>query len=194
MKINIKRKAEQKPTKWSGGTTTELAIFPETSSYSERNFNYRISSAQVEDEESVFTKLPGVSREIMILEGELELFHKNKYSKYLKTFDTDSFSGEWDTSSKGKVTDFNLMTMGNTSGKIEAISLKNDVKYNIIKKSEASEIALYLFSGSAEISTENDVFTLNEKDFCIISESQFTKLEINTISDCTIIKTEIFRS
>lgn len=193
MKINIKRKEEQISTKWSGGTTTELAISPETSLYSERNFTYRISSAIVEDEESVFTKLPGVSREIMILEGELELIHKDRYSKHLKPFNTDSFSGEWNTSSKGKVTDFNLMTMGNTSGKIEAISLKNNATYNIITKSEASEIALYLFNGSAEISTENEVFTLNEKDFCHISECQSIKLKINTTSDCTIIKTEIFR-
>lgn len=47
---------------WSGGTTKELVIMPEGSSYPERRFGFRISSAEVQLESSVFTLLPGVKR------------------------------------------------------------------------------------------------------------------------------------
>jgi environmental stress-induced protein Ves len=57
---------------WSGGITTQLAIYPKDANYKKQNFQFRISTATVEIEESVFTKLPGVSRKLMILNGENE--------------------------------------------------------------------------------------------------------------------------
>ncbi len=45
---------QQKISTWSGGTTTELFIYPEVAEYSERNFDFRISTATVEVEESNF--------------------------------------------------------------------------------------------------------------------------------------------
>lgn len=39
----------------------------------------------------------------------MDLEHKNQYSKTLLPFEIDRFKSEWDTSAKGKVTDFNLM-------------------------------------------------------------------------------------
>ncbi|MBO4847781.1 MAG: HutD family protein [Clostridia bacterium] len=53
---------ENSTTRWSGGTTTELYIWPKGASYKERRFDFRISTAYCELEESVFTPLPGVKR------------------------------------------------------------------------------------------------------------------------------------
>lgn len=62
MKCEIKviTKEQQKTSTWSGGTTTQLAIYPEDADYGKRNFTWRLSSATVEAEESVFTSLPGI--------------------------------------------------------------------------------------------------------------------------------------
>lgn len=122
--IEIIRKAEQNTSIWSGGTTTQLAIFPKDAVYSERNFLWRISSAKVEVEESLFTHLPGIWRWIMVLEGELRLEHEGHHKAILVPFEQDSFSGDWTTRSFGKVTDFNLMMAHGCEGELEAIRLE----------------------------------------------------------------------
>ena len=89
MHVTFIPKSSQKETEWSGGTTTQLFIFPEESSYVQRDFLFRISTAEVKVDESTFTKLPDVSRVIMILDGEIKLNHEGKSIKVLKKFDTD---------------------------------------------------------------------------------------------------------
>ena len=95
---------------WSGGTTTQLWIWPEDADYAKRNFIWRVSTARVECEESEFTHLPGIERCLMILEGGVTLHHRDHYDKELKRYDQDNFSGDWHTVSRGCAKDFNLMT------------------------------------------------------------------------------------
>ena len=121
--IEIIRKKQHKTSEWSGGTTTELYIYPKDSLYGDRNFKWRLSSAKVEVEQSTFTSLPGISRLIMVIEGELLLKHEGHHNAVLKAFEQDSFSGEWTTTSFGKVIDFNLMMAQGYKGKLEAISV-----------------------------------------------------------------------
>ena len=127
MKIEHIKASDLITSQWSGGTTTQLAIYPQNAEYKERNFQFRISTATVEAEESTFTKLPGVSRKLMILDGEIRIEHSDHHSKTLKKFEQDEFSGDWDTISFGKATDFNLMTISNAFGDIEAIPLEDSV-------------------------------------------------------------------
>ena len=75
MKVEVKRKDELSHNRWSGGVTTQLAIWPEGADYGARRFDWRISTAIVEDEKSVFTALPGIHRLLMILDGEIEVTH-----------------------------------------------------------------------------------------------------------------------
>ena len=103
---------------WASGTSTEMFIYPSDGSFADRAFLFRISSATVEADESTFTFFEGITRHLMILKGELELIHEGRYSKHLKPYDGDTFSGEWSTRSKGKVTDFNLMLKGGTEGSL----------------------------------------------------------------------------
>ena len=49
-----------KSSTWSGGTTTEFFIFPTEASYKKKNFDFRLSTATVEVEESEFTSLPNI--------------------------------------------------------------------------------------------------------------------------------------
>ncbi|MBQ1893835.1 MAG: HutD family protein [Clostridia bacterium] len=96
---------------WSGGTTTELFIFPEGSSYQERRFGFRISSALVELESSVFTRLEGVKRYLTPL-GEGFLLNVNGRDVPLKNGEVLEFSGEDDVVCFGSGRDLNLMLKG----------------------------------------------------------------------------------
>ena len=62
---------QMQTSRWSGGSTTQMMIFPAGSSYRNRDFRFRISSAAVEDAVSVFTKLDGVERFLTVLEGKI---------------------------------------------------------------------------------------------------------------------------
>src|SRR6478736_1095979 len=102
--MKIIPKSLQQTTEWSGGRTTELAIFPPVALYTNRDFEFRISTATVETETSTFTSLPGYKRLLMILKGELEITHIGEYTKKLATFETDTFDGGWQTSARGMAT------------------------------------------------------------------------------------------
>jgi environmental stress-induced protein Ves len=96
-------------TIWSGGTTAQLFIYPEDTVFAERNFDFRISTATIDVEESDFTPLPIYNRLLAVLEGNLDIIHQGKYSKKLQKFENDRFNGSWQTSSKGKARDFNVI-------------------------------------------------------------------------------------
>ena len=88
----------------------QLVILPEDAEFKKGNYDLRISIATVEVEKSTFTPLPGVNRILTILNGELQLIHEGHHSTTLKQYQQDSFLGDWQTKSIGKVRDFNVMT------------------------------------------------------------------------------------
>lgn len=174
--LKIIRKADQKTSRWTGGTTTELAIYPEESRYADRNFLWRLSSAKVLAPESVFTSLPGVSRVLMVLDGEMELIHEGHYSIGLKPFKQDSFSGDWHSESRGCVTDFNLMTRGDYRGTLKHIPLSAGEQIDLgypHSDDAALEIteALYLFRGSVHIFYRENSYMLEEGDLILFNRS-----------------------
>ena len=98
---------------WSGGTTTQLYLYPEDGSYANRDFLFRISSATVVLEESDFTPLPGVERYIVPLEGGFVLTHPGMPSVELSPLAPPyRFPGDIPTHCVGSATDFNLMLKG----------------------------------------------------------------------------------
>ena len=104
---------DYKVSQWSGGTTTEVFIWPEDADYATRQFRLRISSATVELADSDFTALPGVMRYIVPLSGSFTLTHPEKTPVTLRPLDTPYyFSGQTPTHCAGKATDFNLMLKG----------------------------------------------------------------------------------
>lgn len=163
--VMLIRKSEQITTPWSGGATTQLYIYPENSTYQDRNFQFRISTATVETEESVFTKLPGISRQLMILDGTLQLEHTGRYTKTLHKFETDSFEGDWETRGYGKVTDFNLMTTGKLKGTIYGTLMKKEETMQFQSIQQKQFIGLYILKGSLEILSAGLARIAHEGDF-----------------------------
>jgi environmental stress-induced protein Ves len=179
--------AQQKISSWSGGTTTELFIYPEEAEYSERNFDFRISTATVEVEDSSFTQLPGYKRILMILEGELFIEHKNQHNKTVKQYQCDEFLGEWETKAKGKVVDFNLMMKAGWNGNLSVDSLNADSN-NSYLYNENKFIGLYLLEGSL---IANDQL-LNQKDFLLFENKTVgDKICITSIENCKFVLVKV---
>lgn len=129
--VEIISREKQDTSTWAGGTTTQLAIYPPGSEYKTRNFKWRLSSACVEIDESMFTSLPGIWRHIMIIDGKMELRHDRHHSILLGPFEKDSFDGGWTTRSIGKARDFNLMLSSECKGELEAIFAGKDLSVEV---------------------------------------------------------------
>lgn len=109
--VKIIPKEQMRTTEWTGGTTTELFIWPEGASYAERRFSARISTATVDIEESVFTALPGVKRFLTPLCPGFEL-NVNGEKTALPYGSVLEFSGGDDVACRGSGRDLNLMLKG----------------------------------------------------------------------------------
>jgi environmental stress-induced protein Ves len=121
--VELVRHDDQHVSAWSGGTTTEIAIFPRDAIYGRRDFLWRVSSARVDAEASTFTPLPGYQRLLMVLEGDMTLRHEGHHSERLTPFEQDAFSGAWVTSSSGRARDFNVMLAQGCEGQLRADEL-----------------------------------------------------------------------
>ena len=131
----VKKAEDFITSKWSGGSTTELYIYPPQSLYREGNFKCRISSATVEVEKSDFTSLPGVKRYLSIFSGELKMIHGEKEEVILEPFEVDCFDGGVPTVSYGKVVDFNLMLKNGADGEMQAKEMQAEEEMILKRKS-----------------------------------------------------------
>ncbi len=123
MPYAVTRKHEFVPQPWAGGSTTELFIHPRGATNAARDFEIRISTATVEQEESVFSEFSGFERHIAPLTGTMRLEHEGQYhSVFLRPYDTNTFSGDWTTRSFGACVDFNLIHRPGWNGSIRKIA------------------------------------------------------------------------
>lgn len=129
--MKIQRRTTFKTSEWSGGTTTELFIYPKDGDYAQRNFIFRLSSATVDLEKSVFSDLSGFKRFIAPLEGTLNISHDEKNFKALALNELYTFDGGLPTISTGKCRDFNVMIKEGYNGSAENITVSPNQPHNI---------------------------------------------------------------
>ncbi len=150
-KIVVKKAENFVTSKWSGGSTTELYIYPPQAVYREGNFKCRISSATVEVEKSDFTSLPGVKRYLSIFSGELKMVHGENKEVSLKPYEVDCFDGGVPTVSYGKVVDFNLMLKNGADGVMQAKKMQGWEKLILEPKAGENLLAVYVKTGCIQI-------------------------------------------
>jgi environmental stress-induced protein Ves len=109
MKTIMIKSHQLKSSSWSGGTTTQMDIFPETAVYGDRDFIFRVSSATIEESPSAFTPLPDYQRWIAMLSSPVVLEHDAAFRVPLEPFEVYHFDGGRQTRSVGQARDFNLM-------------------------------------------------------------------------------------
>ncbi len=193
MLIETIKAKEFKTINWSGGTSTELFIYPPSSDYKQGNFEFRLSTATVEVEKSNFTSLPGVSRKLMILDGEIEITHENQYSKKLTKFDIDTFEGDWKTSSIGKCVDFNLMTRENSKGELSAISLTRNKEINYPIEGHIEHLILYALSGDIIMNINEEIHHLQKGNLLVIDQIKKLELLLTANENCNLILAKILK-
>ena len=193
METTILSNQHFKVSDWSGGTTTQLYIFPPDASYQERNFIFRLSTARVEIEKSTFTSLPGVTRKIMILDGEIRINHQNHYAKTLRKFDVDTFEGDWKTTSVGRCTDFNLMTTEKIKADLTAVVIEKNQRLDYQVEPGWNWVLIYLYSGQINIHLDHDFFTLNSGILLVISNVVSCALQIKGVKRSELVFSKIKR-
>lgn len=172
--VDLIKQNEQQTTKWSGGTTTQLAIYPQNAEYKKGKFTWRLSSAKIDAEQSVFTCLPGISRVLMVLDGNIKLEHLGHHSVLLQPFEQDHFYGDWLTKSFGKARDFNLMMSKHCKGYLTVIILTEGESLQVpgLSGAEYNKVttAFYCVDGRIQIIVDNeDAYELNELDMLLVS-------------------------
>ena len=177
---------------WSGGTTTQIAIGPAGAEYASRNFDWRISSAVVELEESDFTDLPLYKRWITVLEGDMVLRHGQGEKIPLSFGQAHSFDGGAATKSWGKCQDFNLMLRkGAVDGTMSVQSLQAEEVYKIPAARE--EILLcYCYKGALCMEAEEQQGTVKAGE-AVILEGSWNQAQITAQTDAKIILCRIWK-
>ncbi len=151
MEIRKFVKENNRAINWSGGTTTQLFIYPENADFNSRQFDFRISTASIELETSDFTSLKGFERRLLVLSGTLALEHIEHHSKKLTPFQQDYFLGEWQTKSRGKAIDFNVIYR---LGMETNLSAKKLVLGESIFFNTDNILFIYVYSGLVRIGNE----------------------------------------
>ena len=192
MKTTVLTQKNFQTAPWSGGSTTQLYIFPATATYAARNFNLRISTAKVEVEESTFTALPGTNRKLMILEGAITITHEGQYSKQLKPFEVDVFSGNWKTSAIGTCTDFNVMTTGNQQSELYHLTMRAGSTYTLKPKGRCKNLFLYATSGTIHLQIMDDNSILETGNLMIIEDGSSTSIIINSTNSYGLVVLEMY--
>lgn len=101
--IDIQKCSTQK---WSAGTTKEIYRMP-SDTFS--NYDIRISLANIVDSLSTFTRLPGIQRTLILLDGEFALNH-NGTKESIHPFESSRFVGDCLTRSNGIARVLNIMS------------------------------------------------------------------------------------
>lgn len=195
MEYRLYKENDYMTSKWAGGTTTELAIFPQTSKYLDRNFIWRLSSATVEQEESTFTKLPDYDRVLMVQEGEVVLSYEGERVARLKALEQDRFDGGWKTKSFGKITDYNLMVRKGNEGYLDLIypaetatEYSSDFDSNLPKATHA----LYCKEGYAVVGCNGESVMVAPGQLFVMEFGSEEKAAYTVMGEGVVIRAQIF--
>ena len=152
---------DYRTSRWSGGETTELLIWPRDAVYGQRDFLFRVSSATVELNESTFTALPDYHRLIATLEGTITLCHDGGAPLTLAPYQVHAFDGGSETVSLGRCRDFNLMLRkGEATGSLTALTA--DVTPLSVAPDRATAFALlFCAEGRCTVTVDNTVYGLS---------------------------------
>ncbi|SHL86465.1 HutD family protein [Flavobacterium saccharophilum] len=175
MNIRLLSKKDSKASVWSGGLTYEYMIYPETSSYADRDFIFRISSATIEQEPSVFTKFKGYYRYLVMLDNGLDI-EVNKEKKVYEKYEIMEFNSDDEVTSYTKGMDFNWMV----SEKIGHHNLK------ITNSSQNcnAEILILFSLDITVIKINGESYNLKPYDLLVIENQKKENIMLNFSNEC----------
>lgn len=173
MEILLYKEKDNKVSRWSGGVTRQLAIFPENRVFDNRDFGWRLSTAEVEREETEFTHFPLYDRILMVLEGEVILSFEGERVSRLRRLEQDRFGGEVKTRSFGLIRDFNLIYRKGGDAYLEAQELVEEARPLAEETHLSDEYAMesrffYCFNGYSVVLINGKERVLKEGDTLVV--------------------------
>ena len=189
MKWKIIDKEEFIVTKWTGGETAQLFIYPEDAVFSEKSFLWRVSSATFTSTESKFSDFTGYQRYILPLEGELALSHEGLYNRELDKYEVEYFDGAWTTFSKNSLDcrDYNFIVRNGNLAKMQILS--RGCEYFL----KESEIVTIFSMDDFVISLEDSDERIDVNAFSLLILETDDEEKISIISaDSPLILSEFF--
>lgn len=162
-------------SKWGGGTTREMFIYPQNSTLENRDFIFRISSATININHSVFTDFNGFKRYIIPLNGELQIKHENSTNILLKTNTLYIFDGGRETESmhtNEQLQDFNIIVNKNYESDIKIIQ---DIDTQSILYSKYDIFIIYMLNATAIFNN----IELIKGDLLIIKKKELVYFTLN---------------
>jgi len=175
---------------WSGGTTTQLFIYPEDSNYGKKDFKVRISSATVELEESNFTKLEGIYRFITPLDNSLKLSHNGETFTKLNPFEIYEFDGSLNTTSFGKARDFNLMLAHGTKGELKRFQISKDEEIEIL--TDIGLNILFSYNNVFKIRVDEEEIKQSPNELLVVKSDTAKQIKIYSNKSANILLSRIF--
>jgi uncharacterized protein len=157
------------PWKNGGGSTTEVAVFPENSTVSGSSFAWRVSIAEV-SASGPFSRFAGYERHIMTIEGDGMLLEIEQAPdiELRNLFVPACFSGDWTVSGRlvgGPTRDFNLI-VAKTFGRsdLSVKSLEMDGRHRTADGIEVLYVETgELLAGGRLIGTGDTLVSENER-------------------------------
>lgn len=195
MKYTVYHDKDMSVSRWTGGTTKQLAIYPENGDYLQREFIWRLSSATVEQEESKFSKLPDFNRVLMVLEGDVVLAHQDERVARLKQYEQDRFDGAFKTTSFGKITDYNLMTLKGNEGFLTYIPLSSEpskVKFQEVGSFQKNSFCFFCAEGYGVVTLDGKPIMLSKGDQLVIDGDTDEKCQLTVMGEGSLIQAEIY--
>lgn len=180
--IDIVRQENGDLTTWSGGTTRGLFKYPVSGDFRSGHFKCRLSIATVDVEETVFTALPNVSRQLMVIAGALTLDHGDRLVD-LKPYRSTWFDGGEYTASRGLSTNLNLMLANGATGRMIVNSYQAGDHEEVLVESDL--LLVFLAQGEVQVNGER----LAEWDVAVINRGEADRVEVRSFADTTVIYT-----
>lgn len=176
MKVTHIKKDSIVPSQWSGGATYEYLIFPSTSTYIARDFDFRISSASIDDVPSVFTTFNNYQRYLVMLDGSLDCV-RNEVKEYYAQHELFSFKSSDVIESYSKGNDFNLMIREDIAAEVKV--------YRSLDTIKNSRFCLIYALQEGIISIQDVTYAVEIGDCLFIQNQKLTPL--NLVSLQTIV-------
>lgn len=195
MKHYLCKEENFRVSNWTGGKTTQLAIYPASSEYVDRSFIWRLSSATIEQEESDFSRLPDYDRVLMVLEGEVVLSYEGERVARLKELEQDRFDGGWKTRSFGCITDYNLMVRKGNEGYLDLIypeAEKAEITSSFDTELPLTTHALYCKEGYAVIGFRGESHMVKAGQLFVMEFEEGEKAVYSVMGEGVMIRAQIF--
>lgn len=175
MNIQLLPKKSSKASIWSGGLTYEYMIYPKTANYADRDFEFRVSSATIEEVPSVFTKFEGYYRYLVMLDNNLQI-EVNKEEKVYEKYEILEFNSNDDVASYTKGIDFNWMVS-------EKISY-HKLKITSHNQNCSAQIVILFSLDTTVITIEGKTYYLEPHDLLVIENPKKENIMLHFSTEC----------